>query len=124
MIKHTIEDKTEPDVYKVIYPISLKEYQRVNTLLDIENYEDWDDAKREKLGIKPDSTEYVLGIRFDDGAMLDWKLCYGQHNCYDDVLFQYPNGNWTDLDCTYELDNIKIDAGSKIYIVELDKQNE
>lgn len=124
MINHKIEDCCEPEIHKEIYPISRKEFQRINSLLSIDSYEFWEDAKRERVGVQPDTSEWVFGIEFDNGAKLDWKLCFGDSNCYDDVLFQYPSGLWVDLDCSYELDSVEIDTGSNIYIVELDIQDE
>lgn len=119
MIKYNIEDRKTANVIEARYAIPRKELQRIRVLLDIKSFEEMDDAKREKLGIKPDSSEYIFGIEFEDGAKLDWKLCCGDNNYFDDVLFQYPSGAWEDLDCTYDLDDIEIDTGSTIYIVRL-----
>jgi len=124
MIKYKVEDKETPTTREVKYPISRKEVYRIRQLLNIQSFEDWDEEKLDKLGIVKESCEYVLGVAFDDGATLDYKLCCGEHNYYDEVLFQYPDGKYVDFEPTYELDDIEIDAGSTIYIVRLEVQDE
>ena len=123
MIKHSLENKNSPIYHEVNFPISKKELQRVRVLLDME-FEEWDDEKLEKLGIKKDSSECIIGVYFNDGATLDWNLRCGTHNYYDDVVFQYPDGKVVELDCSYELDDIEIDTETDIYLVKLEIQDE
>ena len=123
MINYKVESNTSPVIHEVKYPISKKEVQRIRILLDI-NFEEWDDAKLEQFGIVKDSSEGVIGVAFNDGATLDWTLRCGTHNYYDDVLFTRPDGKEETFDCTYELDDIEIDADSDVYIVRLDIQDE
>lgn len=123
MIKYKIEDKYRPVMHEVNIPISKKEVQRIRTLLEI-SFEGWDDDKLEKLGIIKDTGEYVFGASFDNGATLDWKLCCGDSNYYDDVLFKHPSGEWEQLDCNYEFDDIEIDAGTDIYLIKLEIKDE
>jgi len=123
MIKHILENKNSPVVHEVNFPISRKELQRVRLLLDT-NFEDMDDDKFEKFGIVKDSSECIIGVSFNDGAALDWSLCCGQNNYYDDVVFQYPDGKTVTLECSYALDNMEIDTETDIYIVKLELQDE
>ena len=123
MIKHSLNNKNSQIIHEVKYPISKKELQRVRMLLDL-SFDGWEEDKLDKLGIVKDTSENIIGVAFNDGALLDWNLCCGQSNYYDDVLFQRPNGEWETLDCTYEFDDIEIDAGTDIYIVKLDVQDE
>jgi len=122
MIKHKVKN-TGPTVHEVKYAISKRELYRVRNLLD-KNFADYDDEKLEKLGIIRNSSENIIGVSFNDGAALDWTLACGNNNYYDDVTFQYPSGKIEELDATFELDDIEIDAGSDVYIVRLDIQDE
>ena len=67
-----------------------------------------------------DSCETIFGVEFDDGAKLDYRLCCGQNNYFDEVFFQYPSGKFIDLDPTFELDDIEVDTGPDVYIVKLE----
>lgn len=120
MIKHIIPENKAVITREARCEISKEEYERVCKILDIENYEEWDDKKKEEYGIIEDDAEWILKADFDDGARLDWNLCFGSHNAYDDVRFMYPSGEWIILDCSYELDDIEIIDGNNIYIVRLD----
>ena len=124
MIKHRLEDKNGPIYHEVKYPISKRELQRVRLLLDFKSFEIFTDEELEKFGIVKDSAEYIFGVSFNDGATLDWKLCSGSSNYFDEVTFQYPDGRTADLDPTFELDDIEIDAGTDIYVVKLEIQDE
>ena len=119
MIKHNLENINEPIVHEVNFPISRKEVQRIRMLLEV-NYEDWDDDKLDKMGIVKDTCESIIGVSFNDGAILDWNLCSGRTNYYDDVVFQHPNGKIVTLDCSYELDDIEIDTDTDVYLIKLE----
>lgn len=124
MIKYKVKNETGPTVHQVNYPISKKEVYRVRNLLEIKSFEDYSNEKLEKLGIVKDSSECIIGVAFNDGATLDWKICCGDNNYYDEVVFQRPDGELEEFDCTYELDDIEIDAGSDVYIINLELKDE
>ena len=124
MITHKIKDRTGPMTMVATWPIKRNELYRIRMLLDIQSIEGWEDEKLERLGIVKDSVETIISVAFEDGATLDWQLCCGTGNYYDNVVFQYPDGTYTDLDCSFYLDDIEIDTGSTIYIVKLEIQDE
>jgi len=120
MIKYKIKDTKGPIIHEVVFPISKKEVYRIRNLLEIKSFEGWDAEKLEKLGIEKDSSEWVLGASFDNGASLDYELCCGDNNYFDSVVFKYPDKTELTMDCTYDLDDIEIDAGTNIYRVLLE----
>ena len=124
MIKYKVKNEKGPTVHQVNYPISKKEVYRVRNLLEIKSFEEYSEEKLEKLGIVKCSSEYIISVAFNDGATLDWKLCCGDNNYYDEVIFQHSDGIEEELDCSYELDDIEIDAGPDIYIVTLELKDE
>lgn len=120
MVKHKIQDRSSPVLYLESVQIKQSVVDRVRMLLEIKDFDDLSDKVKEKLNIEEDHEELIYSVTFADGATLDWRLCSGASNYYDDVLFHYETGHWETLDCTFEFDDIEIDAGSKIYNVKLE----
>ena len=61
-------------------------------------------------------------VEFDNGASLNFDLCSGQHNYWDDVV--WINADKTRdviLDCEYELDDIEVEIENELYIVKIIK---
>ena len=123
MIKHVVDYKEEPIIHKVNYHISRKELQRIRALFSL-YYDQWNAERLSSLYIVKGTYENILSVEFDDGAMLDINLHYGDFNCYDDVLFQNSEGVSKTLDCSYDLDNIEIYTGTNIYCVTLVVEDE
>ena len=119
MIQHKIEGCKNPVLHVEEVELNKEEVSRIRRLLSIENMEELSEEEKQELGCKEDDCEYIFVVEFDDGATLDWKLCSGTVNYFDDVLLKLPNFGWQDLDCTFELDDIEIDAESDIYQVKL-----
>lgn len=120
MIKHKIKDRCGPVIHEVKFPIERKEIYRIRNLLEIKSFESWDDEKLEKLGIVKGSDEWIMGASFDNGVKINYTLCCGDNNYYDAIVFQYPDGTEEDLDCSYDFDDIEVDAGSDIYRIILE----
>lgn len=119
MIKHKVTGFHRPMYHVAEIELGRDEVSEIQRLLSIRNMEEMTDEELEENNCAKDTCKYIFGVEFDDGAKLDWKLCSGTNNYFDDVLFQGANSGWTDLDCTYELDNIEVDTGSDIYQVKL-----
>lgn len=70
---------------EVIY-IPTKEFDRINRLLAIESLEEMTDGELIEQGANTDCCEGIFHIEFDNGASLNFDLCSGQHNYWDDVV--------------------------------------
>ena len=118
MIKHIVDVKEKKRVHTKAISLTQKDFDRINRLLSYEDLESMSDEEKEKLECKQDSSEYVFGVEFDDGSSLDWWLCSGTNNYYDNVIFsQMFSDNFINLDCVFELDDIEVEAGNDIYRV-------
>lgn len=123
MIKHIIDIDDVIKVHTKIVEISKKEVDEINRLLSYEDLESMSDEKKKRLGCKQDYSKYIFGIEFDDGTTLDWWLCSGTNNYYDNVVFTKPFTNTcVNLDCVCKLDDIEIEAGTDVYRVLLFKR--
>ena len=102
--------------------ISSDEFDRVNRLLSIDSLENMSDDELIMQGANTNHNESVFSVTFDDGSSLNFDLCSGTSNYWDDVVWTSADGN-TDvtLDCEYELDNIEVDIEGETYIVEIIK---
>lgn len=102
--------------------ISSDEFDRVNRLLSIDSLENMSDDELIMQGANTNHNEGVFSVTFDDGSSLNFDLCSGTSNYWDDVVWTSADGN-TDLtlDCEYELDNIEVDIEGETYIVEIIK---
>lgn len=100
------------------------EFDRVNRLLSIDSLEDMADGELILQGANTNHNEGIFRVTFDDGSSLNFDLCSGTHNYWDDVVWTSSDGK-TDvtLDCEYELDNIEVDIEGETYIVEIMKHN-
>ena len=109
MIKH------EAEVY-----ISKEEFDRVNRLLSIDSLENMTDDELIENDANTNVSEGIFYVEFDDGSSMNFDLCSGQSNYFDDVV-------WTDkedkcsifLECSYELDDIEVEINSEMYVVKI-----
>lgn len=103
--------------------ISTSEFDRINRLLAIPSLEEMTDEELKQIGATTDGCEGIFYVEFDDGSSLNFDLCAGQHNYWDDVV-------WTSadekrdivLDCEYELDDIEFEVDGEWYSVKVVKQ--
>ena len=74
------------------------------------------------MGLFDETHEYSYSqlTSFDNGVKINYTLCCGDNNYYDAIVFQYPDGIEEDLDCSYDFDDIEVDAGSDIYRIILE----
>lgn len=106
--------------HKKVVHIPAEKYDRVNRLLAIKNLEEMTSTELIEQGANTNVNEGIFCVKFDNGASLNFVLCSGTHNYYDDVVWTSADGN-TDitLDCEYELDDIEVEIESERYIVEV-----
>ena len=109
---------TTHTAYIQMLPVEL---ERINRLLEIESLEDLTDAELRKLGANTDVCEGIFHVDFDNGSSMNFDLCSGNHNYWDDVVWTSPDGK-TDvvLDCEYELtDEIEVEIEKELYVVKI-----
>ena len=103
--------------------IPTKEFDRINRLLAIESLEEMTDVELIEQGANTDCCEGVFCVEFDNGASINFDLCSGQHNYWDDVVWTNAEGDRdVVLDCEYELDDIEVEIESELYIVKIVKE--
>ena len=109
MIKH------EAEVY-----ISKEEFDRVNRLLSINSLEDMTDEELIKNSANTNVCEGIFDAKFDDGSSINFDLCSGQSNYFDDVVWTDKECNHSiTFECTYEIGDIEVEINSEMYIVKI-----
>lgn len=110
-------------IYKERVNIPPATLGRVNQLLDIESLEEMTDQQLLDAGANTDQCEGIFGVTFDDGSSLNYDLCSGQSNYYDDVVWTSADGNRdVVLECTFELDDIEFDIDGVQYVVTINHE--
>lgn len=105
-------------IHRATVKIPLDEFERVNRLLKIESLEDLTDEQLCELGATEDECYGVYSAKFDDGSTINFDLCSGQHNYFDDVVWTNADGSHdVVLDCSYELDSLSFEVDYDIYVV-------
>lgn len=97
-------------------------YDRVNRLLAYDTpFEEMTDEEMEAAGVRDNDCEGIFTAVFDDGSTLNFDLCSGSSNYFDDVVWTSADGK-TDvvLECGFELSDIEFEANGEIYAVNLD----
>ena len=102
--------------------MAVREYNRINSLLAIISLEEMTDDELLKFGANTDYHEGIFNITFDNGSSLNFDLCSGQSNYWDDVVWTSADGK-RDIcfDCEFELGNIEFEVDNELYIVEIVK---
>ena len=102
--------------------IPISEFDRINRLLAIESLEDMADDELLEQGANTDTCEGIFHVEFDNGASINFDLCSGQHNYWDDVVWTSADGKYgVVLDCDYELGDIEVEIDSELYVVKIVK---
>ena len=110
-------------VHKETIRIPVEEFDRINRLLAIESLEEMTDSELIEQCANTDYHEGIFYVQFDNGASINFDLCSGSHNYWDDVVWTSPDGNRdVVLDCEYELDDIEVEIDSELYIVKIIKE--
>lgn len=101
--------------------IERETFKRVNRLLAIENMENMTDEELYKAGADTDTCFGVFSVTFKNGATLNYDLCSGTSNYFDDVVLTSADGTHdVILECEFELDNIEVEIDGDTYIVILE----
>lgn len=103
--------------------VSVIEFDRINRLLAIESLEEMTDDELRRIGATTDGCEGIFCVEFDDGSSLNFDLCSGRHNYWDDVVWTSADGKRdVVLDCEYELDDIEFEVDGELYVVKIVKE--
>lgn len=106
--------------HEEIIHIPAKEFDRINRLLAIESLEEMTDEELRQIGANTDGCEGIFYIEFDNGASLNFDLCSGRHNYWDDVVWTSADGKRDVVfDCEYVLDDIEVEVDGELYIVKV-----
>ena len=98
-------------LHTAVFKMSTDEFDRVNRLLAIPSLSEMSDEQLLDAGANTDWSEGVLFVEFDDGSTLNFDLCSGQENYFDDVIWTSPDGTQDVLlECMFELDDIEFEA--------------
>ena len=100
--------------------IPANEYDRINRLLAIPSLEDMTDNELIAQGANTNVCEGIFCAEFDNGTSLNFDLCSGNHNYWDDVVWTSADGTRdVVLDCEYELGDIEVEIDGELYIVKV-----
>ena len=106
---------------EIVY-IPKSEFNRINKLLAIDSLEEMTDSELLEYGANTNYCEGVFQVKFDNGSSLNFDLCSGNHNYWDDVVWTSDDGKRDIvLDCDYELDDIEVEIESELYVVKIVK---
>lgn len=109
--------------HEEIIRINTSEFDRINRLLAIESLEELTDSELIEQGANTDYCEGIFHVEFDNGASINFDLCSGRHNYWDDVVWTSADGSRdVVLDCEYELDDIEVEIESELYVVKVIKE--
>lgn len=98
--------------------ISPDEYDRINRLLSIQSLEDMTDDELLKAGANTHVNEGIFFVKFADGSSLNFDLCSGTTNYWDDVVWTSADGKRdVTFECEYELGDIEFEEDGALYIV-------
>lgn len=109
-------------VYTATARIPAETFERVNRLLQIDSLEDMTDDELSKQGAGVHQCEGIYYVTFDDGSTINFDLCSGSENYWDDVTWT----NSEDTQCVFvepefEIGDIEVDINDNTYIVKVVK---
>lgn len=103
------------------FQIPRRQVDRVNRLLSIESLSEMNYIELLENGANTDQCEGIMYVMFDDGSSLNYDLCSGQENYFDDVVWTSPDGTRdVVLECTFELSDIEFSVDEDTYVVKLE----
>ncbi len=93
---------------------------KVKRFLSIKSFEEMTEKEMNVIGAEEDSCETIFSVEFDDGSCLNFDLCSGKNNYWDDVIWTSPDGK-TDvmLEPTFSIDDIESTINGEEYRVEI-----
>lgn len=110
--------------YTETVKIQASEFERINKLLHIFSLEEMTDEELQEAGANTHHCEGVFTAHFADGSTMNYDLCSGTENYYDDVVWTSPDGGRdVIIDCEFELsDDIEVEIDGNLYIVKIEKE--
>ena len=100
------------------------EFDRVNRLLEIPSLEEMTDEELRKAGANTRSCEGIFLVQFQDGSFLNYDLCSGSVNYFDNVVWTSPDGCTDTLfESDFCLDDIEVEIYGNAYIVHIEKED-
>ena len=109
-------------MYEETVVIPSNEIDRINRLLEIESLEEMSDGELLSAGANTNWCEGIFAVKFADGSSLNFDLCSGTTNYFDDVVWTSADGSRdVILDCEYALDDIEFEHEGVIYLVHIVK---
>lgn len=96
-------------------------YDHVNRLLSFDTpFEEMTDEEMMAAGVCDNYRDGIFTATFDDGSSLNFDLCSGESNYYDDTVWTSADGS-TDvtLECAFELSDIEVEIMGETYVVNL-----
>lgn len=110
--------------YYATVKIPAKEFDRINRLLEIDNMEEMTDRELQRAGANTHHCEGVFTAHFLDGSSMNYDLCSGTTNYFDDVVWTSPDGSRdVIIDCAFDLpENIEVEIDDNLYIVTIEKE--
>lgn len=113
--------KEEGRKHTACITIKKTEFERINKLLGIDSFAEMSEKRLREIGAERDSCEGILYVEFDDGSSLNFDLCSGEDNYYDDLVWTSPDGNHdVVMECTFDFpDVIEFEAMGEEYSVKI-----
>lgn len=106
--------------HEVIVHIPSAEYTRVNHLLAIDSFNNMSERELAAQGVTMGHNEGIYLAKFDNGASINFDLCSGPNNYWDDKVWTSPDGSRdVILDCAFELSDVEVEIESEQYIVKI-----
>lgn len=96
-------------------------FDRVNRLLAFDtSFEEMTDEEMRAAGVCDHYCEGIFAANFDDGSRLNFDLCSGSSNYFDDVVWTSADGTEdVVLECGFELSDIEFEENGEVYVVNL-----
>ena len=107
--------------YSAIVDFSAIEIRRIYRLLEIDSFENLSDKDMREYGVSEHSCEGIWRATFEDGSIMNFDLCSGGNNYWDDITWSNPNGDVDDMiEPDYVFGDVEYTASNKnTYIVHI-----
>ena len=110
--------------HTAIVKLPKQDIERINRLLSIPSLSELTDDQLRDIGAFTDATEGIFYVQFDDGSSLNYDLCSGQENYFDDVIWTSADGSRDVLlECSFELADIEFDVDEETYAVIIEQED-
>jgi hypothetical protein len=105
--------------YEETVQIKKPTYDKVNQLLDICSFSDMTDYEFESSGVRRNTCEGIYLVKFKDGSQLNYDLCSGSENYYDEIVWSKDNRDaW--FEPTFDLADMDFGVDDNEYVVHIE----